>query len=115
VKGGDEGSKHAPVGLLGFSAGDCAPWGVRFSTLRPSSSRHTLLFGAAMPLDSDHSRAREIADAWRSRGAHELARALVSVAREEGAGEKLQRVIAAAVIANEEPATEEDLAYALRA
>jgi hypothetical protein len=53
-------------------------------------------------------------DAWRSCGAHELARVLVLVAREEGTDETLQRAIAEIVIASEEPATEEDLAHALQ-
>jgi hypothetical protein len=67
-----------------------------------------------MTTDEDHIHAREIADAWRSCGAHELARALVLVAREEGAEKRLQQAIAEAVIESEEPATEEDLAHALR-
>jgi hypothetical protein len=67
-----------------------------------------------MQSDGDPDRAREVDDAWRSAGAHALARQLVLVARSEGAGATLQAEIAAIVIATEEPVTEGAVAHAMR-
>jgi hypothetical protein len=67
-----------------------------------------------MPDDPDLERAQAISDAWRSGGAHDLARKLVLVARSEGASTALQRRIARIVLATEGHPTAEDVAHALR-
>ncbi len=67
-----------------------------------------------MENDPDLERTRQIAEAWRSAGAHELARRLVLVARESGADRELQARIAAAVLSTEAPPTQADIDHALR-
>jgi hypothetical protein len=64
--------------------------------------------------DPHHERARTISGAWRSGGAHDLARKLVLVARSKGASDALQARIAGIVLATEDQATAVDVAHALR-
>jgi hypothetical protein len=63
---------------------------------------------------ADSDRSREIEAAWRSGGAHGLAREFVLVARSEGADRQLQEAIAEIVLASEEPPTQDDVAHAMR-
>jgi hypothetical protein len=59
-------------------------------------------------------RTHEYEAAWRSGGAHDLARELVLVARTEGGDLQLQEAIAEIVIASQEPPSKDDIAYITR-
>lgn len=65
-------------------------------------------------MNDDPVRIREISDAWRSAGAHSLARQLLRVARESGASRELQAEIAEIVLETEAPPTQADIDHALR-